>query len=150
MMITKEQIVALLRNSAESLTKVTLYLGDKATWSPLDRGRTAANQVAECAFLTGGAAHAVETGAFPTTDFEAYTKETTVLGDNPEQALALLRQNMERLCRAVEASTPERWTVVVELPWGEKVSLLEMLLLIYRTNIYHEGQIYYAVTLVGD
>jgi hypothetical protein len=146
--MTNQDIISLLQKSVEGLTKATSALGDKAAWSPLDKGRSAGNQVAECAFITAGAAQAVEAGAFPTMDMAQFGPMVAELGNQPEKALAMLADNSAKLCAALEACTPEKLETVVTLPWGEQATLTEVAMIVHWNNTYHEGQINYISTLV--
>jgi hypothetical protein len=147
--MTSEELIPMLRKSAEALAKATNDLGDKATWSPNDKGRNAGNQIAECALLSGGAVQAVESGAFPPMDFEKFGAIAAELGNQPEQALAMLSENTEKLCAAISVASQEKLDSTIELPWGEKTTLSGAAMLIYWNNTYHEGQINYISTLVG-
>jgi hypothetical protein len=147
--MTSEEIIPMLRKSAEALTKATNDLGNKATWSPMEKGRTAINQVAECAILTSGAVHAFETGTFPSMDQEAFGAMMTELSGSAEQALAALAQHTEKVCVALGASSAEKLATTVTLPWGTIASLEEVAMMMYWNNTYHEGQINYISTLVG-
>ncbi|MCX6369150.1 MAG: hypothetical protein NTX57_20930, partial [Armatimonadetes bacterium] len=84
-----------IRQSVESLTKLINGLGEKASWSPLDKGRTALNQVAECALITGACTGIIATKSAPEIDWAAFAKAQAELEANPEVLLTTLATNTD-------------------------------------------------------
>lgn len=141
--------IAVLRSSAESLAKVTTELGEKASWSPMDKGRSALNQVAECALMTGACIGIIQAKAVPAFDWEAFGKAQAELASNAEAALASLATNTEGFVAALEGLSEEEAGVEVTMPWGEVYTLAGLADVIYWNNTYHVGQINYIQTLAA-
>ncbi len=142
----KEWLMGRVEASAHSIEKSARGLSDRAGWSPLDKGRTAIDQLAECALITGMVADIVSSGVVPTPDWEAYGRAKAAL-DTVEAAAVLLRANTEKLALAYSALADEDAARTVVLPWGTEYSLLELPSVILWNNTYHEGQINYIDTL---
>jgi hypothetical protein len=130
----------LLRQSYDDLIGAAEKLGDKITWSPSDKGRTAHDQLVEC-------------GVFAQMILRFMTNEPLVTMDalsapvdTPEKSLVLCREFSEKLAVLVEQQTTEQLNTVVETPFGAR-SLVRFLMLCYWNNGYHEGQINYISTL---
>lgn len=143
----KQMTIELATSSAASLEKATLALGDKATWSPLDKGRTAVNQVAECALIAQLTADILTTQVMPAPDWEAFGKAQAAL-DTPEKAIAALKEMTANLVAAIEALPESAADTKVTLPWGTEMTLGSLPMLVYWNNTYHEGQINYISTLL--
>ena len=137
-----------LRQSAESLTKLINDMGDKAAWSPLDKGRTALNQVAECALMTGACIGIIQAKAVPAFDWEAFGKAQAELEANPEALLAALATNTDGLIAAIEGLSAEDAATEITMPWGATYTLAGLADVNYWNNTYHEGQINYIQTLI--
>lgn len=137
-----------LRQSAESLTKLITDMGDKAAWSPLDKGRTALNQVAECALMTGACIGIIQAKAVPAFDWEAFGKAQAELEANPEALLAALTTNTDGLIAAIEGLSAEDAATEITMPWGATYTLAGLADVNYWNNTYHEGQINYIQTLI--
>ena len=151
MEVSQQTLARMTRTSAEALSRAALELGDKISWRPLDRGRSALDQIVECGGFAGIGAHLFETGALPPMNPEAMEQMRRQY-DTPEKALALLRDGAERFAQRIETATPDQLQQRVTLPFGggmEK-SLAEVALMNYWNTVYHEGQVNYIQTLVGD
>jgi uncharacterized damage-inducible protein DinB len=136
------------RTAAAALAKAARELGDRATWRPLDKGRSALDQVIECAGFNLLGARVFTEHAMPPLDpaaFEQLGRENDTL----EKALALLETGTDRLARAIEAFPSEKLDDKLTLPFGggmEK-SFGEIALMSFWNTTYHEGQINYIQTL---
>ena len=137
-----------LRSSAASLAKLINELGDKASWSPLDKGRTALNQVAECALMTGACIGIIQNKAVPNFDWEAFGKAQAELEANPEALLTALSTNTEGLIAAIDGLSAEDGAFEITMPWGATYTLAGLADVNYWNNTYHEGQINYIQTLL--
>ncbi|HLK15362.1 MAG TPA: DinB family protein [Fimbriimonadaceae bacterium] len=120
---------------------------EKRDWRPLDLGRSALDQLRECAVVNGWAAEILRSGAVPKIDF---TKENEALSD-PHAAIAAFRRNSGALTDAIRSLAPESFGNQVTLPWSkEPTTLFECTLLGYWNSSYHLGQISFIQTLYGD
>ena len=147
--MTNDDIIGLLKKSVEGLTKATTELGDKATWSPMDKGRTAVNQVAECALITGMVTGILNAKSMPPADMSGFGKAIAEIATSAESVLALLATNTDALCAAVATLTEADHGISVTMPWGTPMTLTEVAMLTYWNNVYHEGQINYIATLAA-
>lgn len=138
------------RSAAAALARAAEELGDRVTWKPLDKGRSALDQVQECAGMTQMATHIFQTQEVPPFDRAAFEKFRAEYG-TPDKAIALFRTATEALAAAIEAFPPDRLTHKVTLPFGggmEK-SFGELALMVYWNTVYHEGQVNYIQTLAA-
>lgn len=147
--MNNDAIIGMLKQSAAALTKATTELGDKAQWSPLDKGRTALHQVGECALITGMTAKLIEAKAMPPVDMSGFGKAIEEIATSPESVLAVLATNTDALCAAVATMTEADGGISVTMPWGQSMTLTEVAMLTYWNNTYHEGQINYIATLLA-
>ena len=139
---------SMLHQSVESLKKATQELGEKASWAPLGKGRTALNQVAECALITGACIGIIQNKAVPEMDWEAFGKAQDALAADADAAYASLISNTEGLIAALEGLSAEDAAIEVTMPWGATYTLAGLADVVYWNNTYHEGQINYISTLV--
>ena len=147
--MTNDDITGLLKQSAASLAKATTELGDKSQWSPLDKGRTAANQVAECALIAAGAAGILKAKSAESVDMSGFGQAVAALASDTSAALAALAANTETLCAVVATLTEADAGISITMPWGMSYTLPELALLVNWNNTYHEGQINYIATLLA-
>ena len=145
--MTNDDIIGLVKKSVDALTKATTALGDKATWSPLDKGRTAVNQVAECALIAGGVSGILHAKSAESLDMSGFGQAIAALATDAESVLAALATNADSLCAAIATLTEADYAITVQMPWGATYTLSEVAMLVYWNNTYHEGQINYIATL---
>ncbi|MBC8142301.1 MAG: hypothetical protein H7Y38_12765 [Armatimonadetes bacterium] len=148
MSVSSATLAEMVRNSAGALGKAANELGEKFTWSPLGKGRSAHDQVLEVAGLYLIAKHLVETGILPPLDRSAHQQSMSEF-DTPQKALKQLDDCADLLAIAVEAAPNERLATVVMLPFGGGMnkSIAEVILMTYWNTVYHEGQVNYIQTL---
>lgn len=148
MSVSSATLAEMVRNSAMALHKAANELGDKFTWSPLDKGRSAHDQVLEVAGLYLIGKHIVETGEVPPMDRAAHQQ---AMGEfnTPQKALKQLDDAADLLAIAVEAAPMERLATTITLPFGGGMdkTIAEVVLMTYWNTVYHEGQINYIQTL---
>ena len=113
-----EMMSKMIQQSVESLVKATQELGEKAQWSPLDKGRSAANQVAECALICDAVATTIAREAFPEVNWEQFGAAVGALGKDTERAIAALQESTEKLSATLIASSPEKLSVSIPTPFG--------------------------------
>jgi hypothetical protein len=144
----KALLAQLNRSAAESLARLADQMGGSITYQPLDKGRSALNQMVECAGLNLLVARILETQTVPELDGSALERLYRE-NDTADKALALLSGGTDRLVKAIEAFPTEKLDDRVTLPFGggmEK-SFAEVALMCYWNMTYHEGQINYIQTL---
>ena len=143
----KDLLIGMLRHSSDSLAKAATDLGDKATWSPLDKGRTAIDQVAECALISQWIAGVLTAQAMPAPDWDAFGVAKAAL-DTTEKALESLTAGTDALAAAITALPDSAAGIDVTLPWGATMTLGQLPTIVVWNNSYHDGQINYISTLL--
>ena len=150
-MNSPQALAQMIRSAAEALGKAALELGDKMTWRPLDKGRSALDQVMECAGFAHIGTHIFTHGVVPPMDQSVFEQFQAEYG-TPEKALALLQSATNEFARAIEALPADKHQEKVTLPFGggmEK-TLAEFALMAYWNTVYHEGQVNYIQTLAAE
>ncbi|HLJ53903.1 MAG TPA: DinB family protein [Chthonomonadaceae bacterium] len=136
-------VEALIRN-------VRAMPADKADWQPLDAGRSALDQLKECAVICGLATSVLNERAFPADFGEQYGRAMAGL-DTADRAIAALQANSAALDQAILAVPDADLDITVTIPWSDKPSsVAEMMFMNYWNVTYHIGQISYIQTLYGD
>ena len=119
--------------------------GAKQTWKPLDQGRSAVDQIAECALINGASVQVLRDHAWDESGSEDFQEAHASL-DTMDLAVARLRENTAALAAAIRAVPDADLDTTITLPWGES-TVADFLLLAYWNMSYHEGQIIYIQTL---
>lgn len=123
----------------------------KEDWRPLDEGRSARDQVAECALICG--AMVTVLAEFKMPDFtpemiEEFEQSKSAL--SLEEAVALLRENLARLVESIRSMPDEKLSKEMSF-WGpEKWTVASVMNYHNWNSVYHTGQIGYIQTLYGD
>jgi hypothetical protein len=147
MEISPEAMIALNRTAFSALRGAASDLGDRITWHPLDRGRSALDQIVECVSVATRFARLLERrGAAP----DAGKEDRMSYPESAEQALAALDTAVERLATAITAFPAAAWGNPVH-PWGPGTewTFADLPLRCYWNAVYHEGQINYIQTLLA-
>lgn len=139
------------RTAAASLAKVASGLGDQIEWRPLDKGRSALDQVQECGFMNLFVAQIFEAQAAPPFD-RSEMMQIRAAHDTPEKALTFLDESTQRLARAIERFPAEKLNERLTLPFwgGVEKTFAEAALVTYWNMVYHEGQINYIQSLAAE
>ncbi len=146
----QEFLVGSTEKAAADLTAAVLRLPeDKRAWSPMERGRTALHQAAECAVLNKHAAQLVERRVWHADSLEDVMREMAQLAQDWDAVYAALQQNTSALIAAIRAVPGEALTDEVTLPWGAQ-TLSQVMAYPYWNMSYHEGQINYIGSLAGE
>lgn len=152
-MATIQQLAAKMnRNVAEQLIRNAQAMPpEKALWSPLDLGRSALSQVAECAVIAGFSVQTLSARAVPPFDPAEFGAMMAQF-DTLDKAIEALQASTERLVEAIEAFPSEELDTLVTMPYAsEPMSWAEVMLGgHYWNTVYHIGQIAYIQTLYGD
>jgi hypothetical protein len=146
--MTNDELSGLVRKSAADLIEAARALDDKVSWSVNDKGRSAADQLAECTVLTEVTATLLTTKTMPPFDMEKFKAVTAPLTADPTGTMKKLADNTEALSGAIAKLAPEDHDFTVTMPWGEEMTLSEVVMLIYWNNSYHQGQINFISTLL--
>lgn len=141
-------LVKRLLDSADRLEKEVVALGDNASVKPMDIGRSAIDQVAECALITAYVADCTLARQMGLMDKSAYEAAKADL-DTTEKAVAALNAATVAFVAAYEALPEDVHAEEAILPWGTKSTLGDLGEIVCWNNIYHIGQISYIQTLFG-
>ena len=149
MALTVQEFAAkIVEKGTEELIKVVRKTPtERREWKPLERGRTALDQVAECALINGGSAAMIEKHAWPA-DLAPGWEQAHAALDTIDKAVTALQENTARLASAIRATPDDALELTIPLPW-ETITVALAFLLPYWNMSYHEGQITYIQTL-GD
>lgn len=149
MLTVQEYAARAVERQAADLVKALAALPeDRRHWQPLDRGRTATDQVAECAMINGVSADIVAQQAWGDIDMAERRRAQAAL-DTPQKAEAALKENTVRLVSGIRATPDEALGVAVTMPW-ETLPLADVFLMPFWNMASHEGQIKYIGTLATD
>jgi hypothetical protein len=142
----------LTRDAADRLARAIRAMPpDKVAWSPFENGRTAIDQVVECAGLNMIVADILTRRDTRPLDEAAYERMRQE-NDTAEKALALLERGTAALVRAIEGFPHAHLDDTLVLPFAGNVkrTFARMMMGGYWNMIYHWGQINYIQTLYGD
>src|SRR5438132_11039053 len=107
--VNREVAVALARN-------LKAMPEDKQAWKPLEKGRSALDQVQECALINYWVADFYRTLTVPAFDTEKFEQGKAEL-DTVEKACAALEASTESLCAAIAAFPVTELDSTITLPW---------------------------------
>ena len=141
-------LVEVTRKAAEDLIAAVEGLpAEKRAWRPLEKGRSAADQAAECAILNGSTAKILWEREWDRDfSFEQYERDRAELARDWEAVKAVLRENTEKVIAAIEGFPPEEMAGEVAAPWGP-MPFTRVLSYPYWNMSYHEGQVNYIASL---
>lgn len=146
-MTIQEYAAAAIEKSANDLIQAALSLPeDKRDWKPLDKGRSALSQLAECAVINELSAQVVETGIWSGERPVMSGRHVTAL-DTFDDAVEALRGGAAHLAAAVRGAADANLDDVIHLPW-RTLTLAQVFLMPLWNMSYHEGQINYIGTLL--
>jgi hypothetical protein len=126
-------------------------------WRPLDKGRSAADQFAECALLNLATAQLIESRQWPPdadgkmsfsiggNDLETLKAELIETGNHME---TVFEQNLAVLIPALRNVDEDQLTEEIILPWGPQ-TLAQIITYPLWNMSYHEGQVNY-ISFLGE
>jgi uncharacterized damage-inducible protein DinB len=137
------------RRAAKDLLDAALLLpDDRRGWQPLGKGRSALDQLAECAMINGGTVEIIQSHQFPVTDMEAWMQAKTNLAEHWEQCAALLQSSAAQAAEAILTVTDDQLPLEIVMPaQGGPFSLAQIIFYPYWNMTYHQGQITYIGSL---
>jgi uncharacterized damage-inducible protein DinB len=124
---------------------------DKINWQPASEARSVLDQLQECAqapsiFIKMLEGEKVEFSPQFLVEARRQRREWTTVGEC-ERVCEFMTK---KLCDAIRTVPEERMTENVTLPWGEEISMRDMLNKHYWNMVWHTGQIAYIQRLLGD
>lgn len=135
------------QRAAKDLLDAALLLPEERRgWQPLGKGRSALDQIAECAMINGSTVELIQHHQFSTTDMEAWMQAKGRLAESWEQSSALLHSSAAEAAEAILTVADHQLPLEIPMPWGT-FSLAQIILYPYWNMTYHQGQITYIHTL---
>lgn len=135
------------RRAAQDMLDAALRLAeDKRGWQPLGKGRSALDQIAECAMINHNTVEMIESRQFPTTDMEAWMQEKRKLAEDWETATALLLSSAAEAADAILTVPDDQLPLEMAMPWGP-FTWTKIISYPSWNMDYHQGQITYIHTL---
>jgi len=149
-----QMLASRLRSAADQLERAIEKMpADKVVWEPEIggfKGRSALDQVLECAYVNGWGASIFKDRNIPPFDSEDYQREVAKRSSAAE-AVAWLTETTAALSAAIAAFPESQWATMTTNPFTqEPQSWAEQADLFYWNMVYHQGQINYIQTLYGD
>jgi uncharacterized damage-inducible protein DinB len=145
----QEFLATATQKAADDLTEALLRIPeDKRAWRPEDKGRSALDQVAECALLCGYTSELLQSRVWTMDDFSIYTQEKDEAVKDWDKLSALLQENAKRVIGAIRAVPDADLADEIQMPWS-KQTVAEIVSYSYWNMAYHQGQINYIASLLG-
>ncbi|MBN8689338.1 MAG: hypothetical protein J0L72_00955 [Armatimonadetes bacterium] len=151
-MTTIELLIWMTKDGLDKAISATKAMPEeRQSWKPLDSGRTAINQLAECLQVAEWFARIIreKNANFFTPEFFKLEHELREQISLPH-VLGNIEIAYESLYAAMRDLKEEDYTFEVSLRPGLKVPLLHICYFPLRNLYYHFGQINYIQTLYGD
>jgi len=137
--------------AAEALVNTVRRMpADKVEWSPLDQGRTALNQLQECAIAPDLYLGYLDPTYVRQANSYAEAADLQSQWKTVDQCVTVLNENTAKLVEAIRNLPVDRLSEMHTMPWGEQMSVAGIAGLHYWNLTYHLGQINYIQTLYGD
>jgi|SRR5579883_2282332 len=120
---------------------------EKRNWKPLDKGRSALDQAAECAILNGATAQVIQNRAWQEGfDFQEFERAKEELAGDWNRLKALLEENAAKAVSAIQNVPDDALTTSVAMPWGN-MTLAQIISYPFWNMSYHEGQTNYIASI---
>ncbi|MEO7718221.1 MAG: DinB family protein [Capsulimonas sp.] len=140
----QEYVVGVTEKAAKELLAAAMETPeDRRDWSPLDKGRTVIDQVAECALLNGYTAQVLEDRNWAPTAFANYPEEKAAIVTDWGTVSAALEAGLPRLTAAIRGLSDEDLELVLETPFGP-MSMEQIASYPVWNMTYHQGQVTYV------
>ncbi len=145
--LTQEALAGLFRTARH-------IPADKYHWSPMDAGRSAQSQIAECALTPLLYLSVLDGTPMDFSDPVVRTQGETMMAslDTLDAAEAAAKEHYATLYARFDALTDADLEKTVHLPFGggRDVPVANFLFFTSQNVIYHTGQINYIQLLLGD
>lgn len=152
-MTVQEFIAAETERAMEGLIhQVRALPADKVAWKPMDEGRTALDQMAECALIAKSLPQILGSRKMPdfTPEMIAQFESDKAAIDTVEKGESLLRDATAATVTAIRAMPDEALQEQMHF-WGPEPWSVAGVMAYHSWNMnYHTGQVCYIQTLLGD
>ncbi len=150
-----DQVIRMTKSATEHLFRTARPMPpDKLTWKVQDQGRSALDQIQECAQSSLWFAPMLVNQRAP-----EFTEEGMAAAAKQRAAWTTLdacekacKEHNKALFQAVRDFPEADWNKEIKLPFGENfvASMADIALFHYWNLVYHTGQIGFIQTLYGD
>jgi len=143
-------LAAATKKAADELEAALLRLPeDKRGWAPADSSRSALDQAAECAMLSGSTSELIKTRKWNFEgDFSEYLRKKSELAQSWSGVKTVLDENIANVVEAIAAVPTEDLEAEVKTPFGT-MTLAQIISYPYWNMTYHLGQINYLASILG-
>jgi len=139
----QEFLVSITEQAAKDLiTAAQEVPAESLTWQPLDKGRTALDQLAECVILGGYTADVLKERNWAEGAFADYGERKAAMDKDLETLAAKLNEMVPALAAAIRDLTYEELDKEITTPFGP-MTLEKIATYPYWNMSYHQGQITY-------
>lgn len=120
---------------------------DKQNWSPMG-ARSAVDQLAECAMLSGGAGDIISGKLdMKNFDFAKFQQAKTELCQDVNALKELVQTNVGLAVKTIEETQSSDLDKMHDMPWGP-INTQDLIGYAYWNLSYHEGQINYIASML--
>lgn len=145
-------VASLIREEATSLAGQAERMTDQQlAWSPVVNGhlgRSAANQIAECAYINQWCAEGLRARAVSELDHAALASAEQSGG---RHSVAALTASADALAGVLEVLSDDDIGGTLRDPFAQReITWADFAMIAYWNMVYHHGQICYIQTLYGD
>lgn len=134
--------------AAENIITVANSLPvDKRNWRPNDKGRSAVDQLAECALTNQFTIELIKNGTWAISDWDEWEKVKNELAGDWDKTIALLKEQTQLLADEINKLPTDTLDQAVVMPW-ETTDMSNVINYCVWNMSYHEGQITYITTLL--
>ncbi len=149
----QDQLIRDTRNATDALFQAARAMPDeKLSWKVLDKGRSALDMCAECAYLIPSTIEMLRTKTMPPMEPGAIeAMQADRAGWSLDDCERLCREGSEKLYDVLRDYPDDELTHRIELPFGDREWTMADVASYQLWNLtYHLGQISYIQTLYGD
>ena len=142
-------LAAATEKAAADLAKAFVALPEaQRLWQPAESARSAMDQVAECALLTGYMANLLHTRQWPDGQFDLFFDEKAdLVAQGWQEIHPRLVESASRVAAVIAALTEDDLAVEIETPWQTQ-AVAGWMTYPHWNMTYHEGQINYIASLL--
>lgn len=140
------------RALADLVRSVEAVPEDKLDWKPGEHARSALDQLREVAIAPRFHLAILKEGRLPDGDDHARFRKQAAGLKSAREAIDTAMASTGELCEAIANFPDDRLEEEITLPFGGSLhlSMADVLVIHYWNMVYHNGQVNYIQTLLGD
>ena len=148
----QDQVIKMTQEATDALFRnVRAMPEDKLTWKPMENGRTALDQLQECAYTPLFFVGVLDTSQALDASEEAREKRAAERAKwSVDECEQHCKANNEIYFELVKNLPDSELGKEIDMPWGETATIGDAIGFQYWNLVYHQGQINYIQTLYGD